>query len=637
MINAPLGRREHVSLPRGENERQLYDIVAVLAFGPSRQSGALACVSPSMIRFIRIRQLAVIEALDLSLQGGLTVLTGETGAGKSVLVEGIGLLLGGRASADMVRTGSSTATVQAIITTPDGDDVVVRREVSAEGRSRAFIDDVLVTAGTMRERVSAWVDLHGQHEHQTLQLPETHLDLLDRIARLVGPRTEVGAAHVAWVAARNALAATQMDARERAARIDLLSFQLAEIDKVHPLEDEDEQLGATRQVLANADRLQRLGQEAYHALYEDEHAALHTLALGWKRLDELAQVDASVQPYAALRDGLKAQLDDLAFFLRQYVSDIDASPERLQHVEDRLALLERLKRKYGPTLADVRAHQHVLSEQLAALQQPEGQLSALQAAADAAAAAYVAAARALSLRRQQAAAPFASELRRELGELSMPHADVAFRFQEATGEGEWTASGIDRAELVLSANPGEAPRPLARVASGGELSRVMLAVKVLDVPDEVTRTLIFDEVDAGIGGRVADSVGARLRALSRRAQVLCVTHLPQVAAYADAHIHIAKRVSGGRTLTSAAPLQGDARVEELARMMAGETSAPMLDGARALLASKAGVPADHSRRHGGGESESRRGESEAAAKGESEGADRTNGGKGKGRGSKVSG
>ena len=636
MINAPLGRREHASLPRGENERQLYDIVAVLAIGPSRQFGALACVSPSMIRFISIRQLAVIEALDLSLQGGLTVLTGETGAGKSVLVEGIGLLLGGRASADMVRTGASAATVQAIITTPAGVEVIVRREVSAEGRSRAFIDDVLVTAGTMRERVSEWVDLHGQHEHQTLQLPETHLDLLDRVAGLTGARADVGVAHSAWVAARDALAATQMDARERAARIDLLSFQLGEIDKVHPLEDEDEQLGATRQVLANADRLQRLGQEAYQALYEDEQAALHTMARVWKRLDELAQVDPSVQPYAAMRDGLKAQLDDLAFFLRQYVSDIDASPERLQHVEDRLALLERLKRKYGPTLADVRAHQQALSEQLAALQQPEGQLSALQAAADAAASAYLATARALSLSRQHAAAPFASQLRRELAELSMPHAEVSFRFREATGEGEWTASGLDQAELLLSANPGETPRPLARVASGGELSRVMLAVKVLDAPEVVTRTLIFDEVDAGIGGRVADSVGARLRALSHQAQVLCVTHLPQVAAYADAHIHIAKRVSAGRTLTSAAPLQGDARVEELARMMAGDTSAPMLDGARALLASKVGV-AVRRRRPNGGEGESVEGESEAEAKGESESTDRDSGRKGKGRGSKVSG
>jgi DNA repair protein RecN (Recombination protein N) len=576
-----------------------------------------------MIRFISIRQLAVIEALDLSLEAGLTVLTGETGAGKSVLVEGIGLLLGGRASADMVRTGATAASVQAIIATPGGPDVIVRREVSSEGRSRAFIDDVLVTAGTMRERVSAWVDLHGQHEHQTLQVPETHLDLLDRVAGLLPGRTDVARAHAAWVAARDALAATQMDTRERAARIDLLSFQLGEIDKVQPLEDEDEQLAATRQILANADRLQRLGQEAYQALYEDEHAALQTLSVVWKRLDELAHVDSSVQPYAGLRDGLKAQLDDLAFFLRQYVSSIDASPERLQEVEDRLASLERLKRKYGPTLAEVRLHHQTLAEQLAALQQPEGQLSALQAAADAAADAFLAAASRLSAARRAAAGPFAERLARELGDLAMPHADVSFRFQHAQGEGEWSVSGIDRAELLLSANPGESPRPLARVASGGELSRVMLAMKVLDAPEASGRTLIFDEVDAGIGGRVADSVGARLRALSGHAQVLCVTHLPQVAVHADAHIHISKRVAAGRTSTSATTLHDESRVEELARMMAGDTSGAMREGARALLQAKA-------------KGESRQGESEAQAKGESESAGR-DGRKGKGRGSKVSG
>ena len=585
-----------------------------------------------MIRFLSIRHLAVIEALDLSVDAGLTVLTGETGAGKSVLVEGIGLLLGGRASADMVRTGASTAIVQAIISTPEGTEVVVRREVSSEGRSRGFIDDTLVTATTLRERVGGWVDLHGQHEHQTLQLPDTHLDLLDRVAGLTEMRAGVREAHAVHVAARDALAASQMDARERAARLELLSYQLGEIDKVAPQEDEDAQLAATRQVLANADRLQRLGQEAFQALYEDEHAALQMLATVWKRLDELAHVDPAVQPYAALRDGVKAQLDDLAFFLRRYVSHIDASPERLQDVEDRLALLERLKRKYGPDLTDVRAHQQRVRGQLAALQQPEGQLSTLKAAAEEAAAAYLRQARALSAARHEAADPFAARLCAELAELAMPHADVSFRFQEAASEGHWLASGIDQAELLLSANPGETPRPLARVASGGELSRVMLAVKVLDAPDAGERTLIFDEVDAGIGGRVADSVGARLRALSRHAQVLCVTHLPQVAAYADSHVQIRKQVAAGRTLTSAVALYGDAQVEELARMMAGETSAPMLEGARTLLASKTRPDAILAEAKG----ESARGESETGAKGESESARAAGGRKGKARGAKVS-
>ena len=597
-----------------------------------------------MIRYLSIRQLAVIDALDLSLDEGLTVLTGETGAGKSVLVEGIGLLLGGRASADMVRTGAATATVQAIVATPDGREVIVRREVSAEGRSRAFIDDVLVTAATLRDRMTAWVDLHGQHEHQTLQLPETHLDLLDRVAGLAPLRAEVRDAHVTWTAAREALAATQLDARERAARIELLSFQLGEIDKVSPLAGEDEQLAATRQVLANAGRLQRLGQEAYQALYEDEHAALQMLATVWKRLDELAHVDPAAQPYAVQRDVVKAQLDDLAYFLRDYVSGIEASPERLQEVEDRLALLERLKRKYGPTLSDVGRHQTMLREQLATLQQPEGQVARLEAAADEAARVYREKAGALSLARRTAAGPFAERLQTELADLAMPHAEVTFRFEPfdsaagdllGVGQDQWTAFGFDSAELLLSANPGEAPRPLARVASGGELSRVMLAVKVLDTPERTGRTLIFDEVDAGIGGRVADTVGARLHALAAHAQVLCVTHLAQVAAHADAHIHISKHVSGGRTTTTAGPLDGEGRVQELARMMAGDTSAPMLEGARSLLHAK--TPTSTRVRTTEAKGESGRGESEAAAKGESESAGRDERHKGKGRGSKVSG
>ncbi|MGI8672332.1 MAG: DNA repair protein RecN [Luteitalea sp.] len=441
---------------------------------------------------------------------------------------------------------------------------------------------------------------------------------MDRVSHLQASRDGVATAHAVWVAARDAVAATRLDARERAAQIELLSFQLGELDTARPQPDEDAQLAAARQVLASADRLQRLGSEAYQALYDDEHAALQALNVVFKRLDELAQIDPAVQPYAALRDGIKAQLDDVAFFLRSYVSDIEASPERLQEVEDRLALLDRLKRKYGPSLSDVLQRQSRTRDQLAVLQQPEGELGALQAAADEAAARYLSQSHALSAARRHAAGPFSSRLRAELSGLAMPDADVSFRFTTAAADHEWTAAGIDQAEVLLSANPGEAPRPLVRVASGGELSRVMLAIKVLDTPEAGQRTVIFDEVDAGIGGRVADTVGARLRSLSRRAQVLCVTHLPQVAAYADAHVQISKQVSGGRTLTSAIALSDDARVEELARMMAGNTSPLMLEGARALLASRA------------------KGESEAAAKGESESPNSAGQRKGKPRGAKIS-
>jgi DNA repair protein RecN (Recombination protein N) len=578
-----------------------------------------------MIRFVSIRHLAVIESLDLELGPGLTVLTGETGAGKSVLVEGIGLLLGGRASADMVRTGAAAAQVQAILATPDGREVIVRREVSTEGRSRAFIDDALVTAGALRDVVGQWVDLHGQHEHQTLLQPQTHLDLLDRVAGLAPMRQVVADRYDALTRARAAYEATQLDARERAARIDLLSFQVDDIGRVAPVAGEDDQLAATRQVLANADRLQRLAADAYVDLYEREDAALTRLASVWKRIDELARIDPAFLAHGDTAPAIKAQLEDLAYFLRGYLADLDASPERLQEVEDRLAALERLKRKYGPSLDEVLRRQAAALQELDALQQGSEHLERLLAARDAAARAYLVDAQALSAARASAAPALCARLRTELADLAMPRADVSLQVRQVAGEAQWTATGIDVGELYLSANPGEAPRPLARVASGGELSRVMLAITVIDRHTAPQRTLIFDEVDAGIGGRVADAVGGRLRALAAGAQVLCVTHLPQVAAHAHHHVHIAKEVAAGRTRTSVTPLAPDARVEELARMMAGDTSAPLLEGARRLLQEKAK-----------GEPEAK-GESESPGRGESEGPN-MGGSKGrKIRGAKVSG
>lgn len=559
-----------------------------------------------MIRFVSIRQLAVIEALDLELGAGLTVLSGETGAGKSVLVEGLGLLLGGRASADMVRTGSAVAHVQAIIATSTTTELVVRREISAEGRSRAFLDDALVTAGAMRDHVSRFVDLHGQHEHQTLLQPQTHIDYLDRVANLTSQRADVARCFAMLQEARAAWEATQLDERERAARLDLVSFQLGEIDRAAPQAGEDEDLAATRHVLANADRLQRLAGDAFVDLYEGEGAALERLGLVWRRVDELAALDPVFAPVAAASEGVKAHLEDLAFQLRDYLAHIDASPDRLQIVEDRLAVLERLKKKYGPTLDAVLTRQMTLRQQLDALRHSGDQLEALTADRDARAADYLVAAMSLSDARVAAVPRVCDALRAELADLAMPHAEVTFPLQRAKGEGQWGASGVDQGELHLSANPGESPRPLTRVASGGELSRVMLALTVTDLPPQGNRTLVFDEVDAGIGGRVADAVGARLRALSATSQVLCVTHLAQVAAHAHAHVHIAKHVDEGRTRTTARQLGDQERVEEVARMMAGEASASLLEGARHLLQDKAKGEA------------SSKGESESPPSGESE-------------------
>ena len=575
-----------------------------------------------MLRFLRIRNLAVIEAVEVEFEPGFNVLTGETGAGKSILVEAVGLLLGARASADLVRTGEAQAAIEAIIedadpSTPLGAggvrEIIVRREISSQGRSRSFINGALATAGALRDLSQRLVELHGQHEHQALLDPLTHLPLLDGYARLDALAARVARAWSKVRAIREQLDRSRMDAREKAARLDLIAFQLGEIDKASPKPGEDEELAATKQVLASADRIQRLCGESYATLYESDQAVLAGLGGVWKRVAELAAIEPQFASYLDARDGIKSQLEDLAFFLRSYADAVDASPARLHEVEDRLALLERLKRKYGPTLQEVIDRGDALRrehELLIGAGQASGELQEqLAAATDA----YLEDARALSKQRRAAAVTLAREIEALLGELAMARTRFELRFnEEELPEDAWSERGIDAAEFYVSPNPGEDLRPLARIVSGGELSRVMLALKTLaagggseDPPLRADKgaglrahvgaglqtgpkTLIFDEVDAGIGGRVADVVGAKLQQLGGRFQVLCITHLPQIAARASTQFRIEKVVKGKRTVTSVERLDQEGRVEELARMIGGATvSAPVVASAREMLASAA--------------------------------------------------
>ena len=317
-----------------------------------------------MLRFLRIQHLAVIDRLELEFSPGLTVLTGETGAGKSILVGAVGLLVGGRASADLVRTGEDQAVIEAIFETADGQELIVRRELSAQGRSRALINDSLVTSAALREACGGLVDLHGQHEHQLLLDPAAHLELLDAFGGFGEMRAETAAAYASWQQVRTERERLLTGEREKAARAEFIRFQLAEFDRVSPQPGEDDELTATRQVLANADKLQRLCAEAYTALYEGDEAALPALGIVWRKVGDLAALDGRFTPYVEAREAVKSQLEDLAFFLRSYAADIDASPSRLQEIEDRLAALERLKKKHGPTLDEVLATAHRLRRDL---------------------------------------------------------------------------------------------------------------------------------------------------------------------------------------------------------------------------------------------------------------------------------
>jgi DNA repair protein RecN (Recombination protein N) len=551
-----------------------------------------------MLRLLRITHLAVIDEAQVEFEPGFNVLTGETGAGKSILVEAVGLLLGGRASAELVRTGEETATIEAIFETA-GEELLVRREITAQGRSRAFVNGALATATTLRELSGRLIELHGQHEHQTLLDPATHIDLVDAFGNLGAYTAPVVAAFDLWRAGTEELSRLKRTFADRDARRELVAFQLGDLDRAGLRPDEpteDIELAARRSVLASAERVERLCAESYAALYDSDTAVLASLGGVWRRVADLAALDPRFQPYLESKDGIKSQLEDLALFLRRYAEGIDASAAKLQEVEDRLAVLERVKRKYGPTVQECLARRETLRAELSDLEGGEGRVAELARECAASKAAFVEASGRLSVERRRVAAAFSRRLEAVASELAMEHARVELRFADSLPEAEWSVRGVDRAEFFVSTNPGEDLRPLVRVVSGGELSRLMLAIKTLTAASRLGWTeaderpgsaaapgLIFDEVDAGIGGRVAEVVGRKLHALGSAFQVLCITHQPQIAALADAHFVIEKRVVGGRTHTSVARLDREARVQEIGRMLGGSVTQGLRASAEELL------------------------------------------------------
>jgi DNA repair protein RecN (Recombination protein N) len=543
-----------------------------------------------MLQFLRIQHLAVIDGVQVEFGPGLNLLTGETGAGKSILIEAVGLLLGGRASGDLVRTGQDSASIEAVFVR-GGEEVLIRREVTAQGRSRAYINGVLATAGALRELSTQLIEIHGQHEHHTLLDPSTHLIILDAFGALDHLSAATATAFDAMRASAVELARLRRAVAERDERQELLAFQLGELERAALMSGEDGQLKTTRQVLASAERIRQLCSEGYASLYESDEAVLSQLGGIWRRVSELAALEPRFHPYLEARESIKSQLEDLALFLRRYADGIEASTERLQQVEARLALLEGLKRKYGPTLEGAIARRDRLRGELDELARSAERTVEVEHRHEETRAAYLHAARALASARRTVATDLVRRLEESLGELAMERTRVELRFNpDPLPEPAWTPTGTDAAEFYVSPNPGEELRPLARIASGGELSRIMLAIKTLTAIHRhgfseadnrpaggAAPGLIFDEIDAGIGGRAADVVGRKLRALGSAFQVLCITHLPQVAAYADSHFVIDKHVNDGRTVARVVRLDEGGRVEELARMLGGEA---VTDGIR---------------------------------------------------------
>ena len=555
-----------------------------------------------MLSALRIEHFAIIDSLEVGFEPGLTVLTGETGAGKSILVDALHLALGGRAQADVVRTGFDEATVEAVFAAsplvrerlqalglPDGAELLIRRVVHRAGRSRVWVNGALCTVTVLEQLAQQLCDISSQHEHVNLLNPEGHLDLLDGFAALGALRAAYGEAYRELSEAEQQQKALMGDEGERARRLDYLSYQVHEIDQVDPQLDEDIALRAEREVLASAAKLQAAAEEAEAQLYSGEGAAAERLARAVSGLADLSELDPNLARIHRVLASARAEVEEAARELQAYARASREDPARLEAVEDRLAALQALCRKHGGDLASVLARREEMRNEVDGLTHRESRLVELEVRVSVARAEASKRAATLSTRRRDAAGRLGAQLMSELARLGMAQA----KFEVRVGPAELGARGADQVEFFLSANPGEAPRPLARIASGGELSRLLLAFKGLGAASDPVEVYVFDEIDSGVGGATALVVGRMLHDVSRERQVLCITHLPQIAAHADHHLSVRKALSGGRTLVEVLSLGTvDGRAQELARMLGGDEATPIaVRHAKDLLKRSAPAPA----------------------------------------------
>ncbi|MDO8880735.1 MAG: DNA repair protein RecN [Coriobacteriia bacterium] len=539
-----------------------------------------------MLSELHVRDLALVEDVWLEFGPGLTVLTGETGAGKTVLVEALKLLLGERADSAMVRQGAEEALVEGRFVI-DGREVLVRRRVSAEGRSRCTVDGEMATVGMLAELLGGQVDLHGQHEHQALLSPARHAGYLDRFigAEALVALDRYRDAHTAAGEAARALQALEDALADRGRREDYLRFQVADIDAAAPQAGEDAELTALLPRLRHGQRLTAAAASA-HAAIQGEGGVSEGLTAATSALAAAGGLDPALDELADAVGRLDIEAQEVAASLRTYAESVEHDPAALDGTEHRLHELGDLMRKYGPALDDVLRTREEAAKEIELLDSGEAGIEQARAAVAQARERLVTAGEAIVGLRDGAVAAFVDGLRGAAADLALPTASFAVA-RTPLPETAWTADGPERVEFLFASGTGEEPRPLARVASGGEISRVMLALKsVLGAADAVP-VLAFDEVDAGIGGATALAVGKRLARLAESHQVLVVTHLPQVAAYADSQVVVSKSEESGRTVTSAGTIGEDEREAEIARMLAGGASEAGLAHARELLTSAA--------------------------------------------------
>jgi DNA repair protein RecN (Recombination protein N) len=543
---------------------------------------------------LRLENYAVIDNLAVEFAPGLNLLTGETGAGKSILIDALALLLGDKASMDLIRAGADRAVISAVFEVEGGaektaaqiletngidsedESIILRREIAAGGKGRVFVNNQPATVAVLRQLAPYLATIHAQNESLLSFDAAARLGLLDTFSGT--PLDATAEAFSNWKDIANRIQALERDEQDRLRLLDLWTFQKREIDDAKLQPGEDERLEAEKRVLANAEKIYTSAMNAFDLLYEGSASTSSSLRAAQKQIEELARYEAKFQEASATLESARISVEDVGATLRDYAGGIHASPEHLAEVEDRLAAIDRLKRKYGPTLEDVVHFGDEVSRKLSEMENKDEVLRQLRAQLAQAAEHYLRAARAISKKRYEAARKLEKLAEAEINDLAMKshfHIEVSGTDEE----GNWTASGFDQVVYMISTNPGEPLRRLEHIASGGELSRVMLALKASVEAGSVhhagkrssgaQRTLVFDEIDTGIGGRAAEAVGKKLKGLSKANQVLCVTHLPQIATFADHHYLLEKKDSGGRSRTTVRSITGVDRTEEVARMLSG--------------------------------------------------------------------
>ena len=563
-----------------------------------------------MLVQITINDFAIIDSLSVSFSGGLNILSGETGAGKSIIINAVNLILGGRASPDLIRTGADRAVVEALFQLPAesplsksldnmdipfNGEVLIKRAISKEGKSRLWINGSLATLQMLSKLGPNLISVSGQNEHQLLLRPDNHLFILDGFGGLTKERIKLNELYRDYYALKEKAERLRGHLKEEEERRELTQFQIKEIEEARLAPGEDVSLEAEKSRLMHAERLMDIVFKSYQALYEKEESVLSILSLMAKDMDKGVNIDPNLDHYREQLESAQLQLEDLALELRDFYSKLKLDPKRLEEVEERLQLIRRFKKKYGPSVESILSFKEELSQKGYQLNQKREELKKFEAQLEEKKEGLLRLATSLSLKRHEIADTFKKKVEEELNLLGMAGTRFRVKFSSDRSVGDISADmldstitpdGMDVLEFMISPNVGEDLRPLAKIASGGELSRIMLALKTILARFGLVETLVFDEIDAGIGGATANIIGEKLRSLADYHQILCITHLPQLASCGETHFLVEKRVSKGRTRTLITSLDRKSRINEIARLLGGKViSEKTLAHAREMLSS----------------------------------------------------